>query len=131
LVEKAGAQSRTLRHLSDEEVKTIQATLAKRMKDQTPQPGSEAAVRTLWSGIRARHPDYDKLAPAFAETTRAQLPDLAETFDRLGDLQSVTFERVAPNGADLYQVKFANGMQEWQILMADDGRIDSVGLRAI
>jgi hypothetical protein len=45
-------------------------------------------------------------------------------------VQSVTFKGVEPGGADIHEVKFANGAQEWRIWLTPDGKIDSANFRA-
>jgi hypothetical protein len=40
------------------------------------------------------------------------------------------FKGVGPGGADIYEVKFASGAQEWRIWLTPDGKIDSANFRA-
>jgi len=42
------------------------ATMARRIKDQTPAPGSEAMMRRIVDEVRAGKPDYDLYAPGKA-----------------------------------------------------------------
>ena len=70
------------------------ATMARRIKDQTPAPGSEATMRRIVEELRAGKPNYDLYAPGIARVTRQQLPQLQATVVGLGALQSITFKGV-------------------------------------
>jgi CubicO group peptidase (beta-lactamase class C family) len=105
------------------------AAFAKRFKDQTAAPGSEAALRKMIEDLRLGKPNYDLMSPGLAEATRQQLPQLQSTIVKLGALQSVTFKGVGPGGADIYQVKFEGGALEYRIWLAPDGKIDSANVR--
>jgi hypothetical protein len=63
--------------------------------------------------------------------TRQQLLALKGAMEQLGMLQSVTFTGVGPGGADIYQVKFANGTTEWRIMLGADGKIVTVLFRLL
>jgi hypothetical protein len=102
---------------------------AKRFKDQTAAPGSEAALRKLIEGLRAGNPDNDLVSSNFAAITRQQLPQLQSTTTDLGAIQSVSFKGVAPGGADIFQLKFEKGALEFRILLGPDGKIEGVGIR--
>ena len=104
--------------------------LAKRLKEQKPAPGSEAALRKLIQGVRAGNPDYDMMSAGLAAATRAQLAQMQANFTKLGAVQSVTFHSVGPAGPDIYEVKFENGAQEWRIWLSPDGKVDAANFRA-
>jgi CubicO group peptidase (beta-lactamase class C family) len=106
------------------------AAMAQRIKDQKPAPGSEAALRKLIEGVRTGQPDYDMMSAGLATATRQQLPQMQSAFEKLGALESVTFHAVGPAGPDIYEVKFANGSQEWRIWLSPDGKVDSANFRA-
>ena len=109
----------------------LSATLAKRVKDQTALPGSEAAVRRIIDELRLGQPKYELMTPAFADLTRQQLPQLKTIFSQFGAVESVTFKGVAPGGADIYEVKFEHGSSEWRITLESDGKVAGVGLRPL
>jgi CubicO group peptidase (beta-lactamase class C family) len=119
------------KRLDDAESKRIAdaAAAAKRIKDQTPAPGSEAVLRKMIEGLRLGQPDYDLMSPALAAVTRQQLPQLQPSIAQLGSVQSVSFKGVGPAGADIYQVKFENGSLEFRIWLAPDGKIGSANFR--
>jgi hypothetical protein len=122
------------KRLVDEEAKRLSdaaIAAAKRFKDQTATPGSEAIVRKAMEELRAGTPEYDRLSPGLATATRQQLPQIQAMIVRLGTLQSMTFKGVAPNGSDIYQVKFEGGSLEYRILIGLDGTIEGANIRPV
>jgi CubicO group peptidase (beta-lactamase class C family) len=105
------------------------AATAKRIKDQTPAPGSEAALRRMIEELGAGKPNYDQMSAGLANATRQQLPQLESTLKQLGALQSLTFKGVGPAGPDIYTAKFENGVLEYRIWLAPDGKIESATVR--
>ena len=123
----------TAARLNDSESKRIaenQAAVAKRFKDQTQAPGSEAALRRNIDELRLGEPKYELMSPGLASVTRQQLPQLKASINQLGAVESVTFKGVGPAGADIYEVKFEHGSTEWRIMLESDGKVASVGFRA-
>ena len=108
-----------------------QAEVAGRVKAQKPLEGTEAAVRRSIEDLRRGEPSYDRMSPAMADVTRRQLPQLKERIAAYGALQSITFRRVEPGGADVYEVKFEKALTEWTITLGADGKILGLGFRAI
>jgi CubicO group peptidase (beta-lactamase class C family) len=104
---------------------------ARRFKEQTATPGSEALVRLAMEKLRAGNPDYDRMSPTLAANTRQQLPQIQGLLGRFGALQSLSFKGVAPNGADIYQLKFENGSLEYKILLGADGKVEGAGFRPL
>ena len=114
------------KRLSDAEAKQIEdaaAATAKRVKDQTAMPGSEAALKGLIEGLISGQPNYDLMNPQLAGATRQQLPQLQSMLKPRGALQTLTFKGVGPAGADIYNVKFENGTFEYRISLGPDGKI--------
>jgi len=105
--------------------------LATRVKNQTPMPGSEAALRRMIEELRAGKPDYDRMAPDLAATTRENLADLRAMVSTLGAIRSVKFKGVGRAGADIYDVKFEHGLMEWRIAMGPDAKVTSVDVRTL
>lgn len=96
---------------------------------QTAQPGAEAAIRGSIAEFQSGEPNYDRLSPYLAETTRRDLPYIRDDIVKFGAVESVDFIEVGPMGDDLYEVKFENGAWLWSILLGDDGKIIMTGLR--
>ena len=122
------------KRLDDTEVKKVldaAAATDKRIKDQTPAPGSEDAVRRMIEELRAGKPNYDLLSPGLANATRQQLPQLQSMITGLGALQSVDFKGVGPAGADIYQLKFEKGSLEYRISLGSDGVTQGAQVRPV
>jgi hypothetical protein len=123
----------TAARLNENELKRFteaQAAAAKRFKDQTQAPGSEAALRRHIDELRLGEPKYELMSPGLAGVMRQQLPQLKASINELGAVESVTFKGVGPGGADIYEVKLEHGSTEWRIMLDSDGKIASVGFRA-
>jgi hypothetical protein len=105
------------------------ALTAKRFAEQKPAEGGEAAIRKDIADVAAGTPDYNTMSPGLATATRQQLERAKALFASLGAVKSVTFKSVEKNGADVYDVEFEHGATEWQIVMAPDGKIDTLGFR--
>jgi hypothetical protein len=95
----------------------------------TPQPGAEAAVRRMSDENARGEPNYDLMSPEMAQVTRAQIEGLRKTFSDFGALKSVKFVEVGPQGADTYEVEYANATTLWTILLAPDGKTVMAGVR--
>ena len=108
----------------------VSAAFAKRLKDQTPNPGSDVALRRVFEELRLGQPKYELMSPAFADLTRQQLPQLQSTFSQKGPVQSVTFKAVGPAGPDIYDVKFEHGSMECRLWLDSDGKVTGVNFRA-
>jgi CubicO group peptidase (beta-lactamase class C family) len=122
------------KRMDDAEAKRVAdaaAATAKRIKDQTAAPGSEAALRKMIEDVRLGKPDYASMSPGLAEATRQQLPQLQSDITKLGALQSLTFKSVGPAGPDIYQAKFANGSLEYRIWLAPDGKIEAANAHPV
>jgi D-alanyl-D-alanine-carboxypeptidase/D-alanyl-D-alanine-endopeptidase len=119
------------KRIDEAQAAALLAALAKRVKDQTQAPGSEAALRRDIEELRLGQPKYELMSPALADTTRQQLPQLKAILAELGAVQAVMFKGVGPGGADIYEVKFEHGSTEWRIMLESDGKIASVGFRRL
>jgi CubicO group peptidase (beta-lactamase class C family) len=106
------------------------AAFAKRFKDQTAAPGTDAALRRLLGELQQGTPNYTLMSPQIADIVRQQLTQFQAAIVKLGALTSVTFKGVGPGGADIYIVTFASGAQERRIWLTPDGKIDNANFRA-
>ena len=122
----------TMKRLDDAQAKVLMdasVALAKRIKDQTPAPGGEAAVRKMIEGLEAGKPDYGMMSPGLAEATRQQLSGIQAEIAKLGALRSLAFKGVGPGGADIYLAGFERGALEYRIWLAPDGKVESANFR--
>ncbi|RPI60660.1 MAG: hypothetical protein EHM50_07020 [Lysobacterales bacterium] len=97
----------------------------------TAQPGAEAAVRRLSDENMRGEPNYDLMSPELGQATRNQLEGLKRLFTELGPIESVKFMEVGPQGADQYEVRYANGTAVWTILLDSAGRTVMAGVRRL
>jgi hypothetical protein len=88
-----------------------------------PAAGTEAALRRLVAGLASGSPDYDKLAPPFAEVVRRDLPMTHRMFSAMGELRSMTFRGRGPRGDDVYDLVFADGALTMSARLDGDGRM--------
>ena len=105
------------------------ADVAKRLKDQTQSPGTEAALRRSIRELQQGEPDYNMMSPAFAALMRQQLPQLKDMMGHWGAIQSVKFKGVAPGGGDIYDVEFEHSGMQFTIFLGPDGKTQGIGLR--
>lgn len=113
------------------QVAAAQDAIAKRIKEQTPAPGSEAALRRYFDELRAGQPNYDLMSQSLATNIRRHLVQTTETIARLGAVQSVTFKGVGPRGDDIFEVQFEQGATEWRITMESEQKIAGLNLRRL
>ncbi|NEU97299.1 glyoxalase superfamily protein [Bradyrhizobium uaiense] len=97
---------------------------AERVKNQSANPGTEAALHRLIDGIASGNPNYNEMSPALAAATRKQMTWLQALAD-LGTIQSVRFLGVGEQGEDVYSVRQANGASHWRIALDDKGIIST------
>jgi bla regulator protein blaR1 len=101
---------------------TIAANNDFKLRSQTRTPGSEAALRRLLEGLRTRRPNYDEMAPWFAELVK-ETTALNEPYARWGAVQSITFSHVDEYGGDDYIVRQEGGSSNWAIWLDSNGVI--------
>jgi len=111
-----------------ERIDAAQASKAERMladkiKNRSPNPGSEAALRRLIDGIAKGHPNFHEMSDFLSEATRKHLSRMRENHAELGAVQSVVFLGLNRNGADVYTVKHENGAAHWRIGLNPEGLI--------
>jgi DNA-binding CsgD family transcriptional regulator len=88
-----------------------------------PNPGTEAVLRRLVTGLASGSPDYNKLSPRFAEVVRRDLPRTRPMFSSMGELKSVTFRGRGPMGDDVYDLVFAKGGVRMSVALDANGRM--------
>ena len=111
------------------EAAAAQSALDARIQAQTPQPGSEAALRRSIAASNSGHMNYEEMEPMLAKVAREQEPGLLAQAKQRGELKSLTFKGVGNQGWDGYEAQFANGKLTYYITMAPNGKI--AGLMAI
>ena len=102
--------------------KTIMINNDLRSHSQAPVHGSDVALRRLIEGLRTRKPDYDEMAPWFAELVK-ETAQFNEEYVRRGAVESIEFSYVDLVGGDVYVVHQQGGFSRWTIWLGADGRI--------
>jgi len=106
-----------------ETANVIKQTIADRIKDGTPAPGSKEALRQILDRGRAGTPDYDQMSPEFAQVARGQMPYWQIVGQHFGAIVSIELLRVSNQGWDIYQVQHENDVHRYRIAMGDDGKV--------
>jgi hypothetical protein len=96
---------------------------------QTATPGSEAALRKLIEGIASGTPDYDAMTEDAARTMRQQAGFLRGSLAAAGEIRSIQFAGVDPQGRNIFQVQHENSTTQARIALADDGKVEFAMLR--
>jgi hypothetical protein len=96
---------------------------AERFQRQKPYAQSEEILGRLIETIRVGKPSYQDLSPGMAATVREQLASLQLGVVSFGALRSVTFDRVAPNGWDVFSVRFDHAVIACSIELRHDGKV--------
>lgn len=89
----------------------------------TALPGSETTLRRMIEDSARGQPDYDQLAPGFANVVRSQAAVIGPLLAAMGPIQSITFRGPGLMGGDSYDVRFAKGVQRWEINLTPDGKV--------
>jgi CubicO group peptidase (beta-lactamase class C family) len=126
-----GGRDQVAKRIDEAQATALQAAVATRFKDQTPAPGSAAALRRDIEELRLGQPNYELMSTGLADVTRRQLTGLKEMITQLGVVDSVTFRGVGPDDVDIFEVKFEHGSTEWRIMMESEEKIASVSLRRL
>jgi beta-lactamase regulating signal transducer with metallopeptidase domain len=124
---EGGAIPGTMMRRPDGEAEKRAAELAARVKAQTPDPRTEGVIRELIRTVLDGSIDFDRFfGERAAVQARAQVPGMQSDLKSLGDLKSLAFKGVGPQGGDQYVVTFANGQREFRVILDAQGRIDTM-----
>ncbi len=83
---------------------------------------TKARLVTVIAELKSGNPKYEQMEPMLRIVVRRQIAAWGARLQALGPLQSVSFEG-EQDGADVYEVKFANGSTAWMIGIAPNGNI--------
>ena len=98
------------------------AALDKRMRDNTPLPGSEDALRQVIAGLQAAKPVDNLLGP----NAQPFMASFQRQVVQMGAVKSIRFQAVGPAGPDIYQVQSEKGTWICRIWLAANGKVDRV-----
>ena len=107
------------------------AALAERVKSNTPSPGTHDLVLSYIKDLEQGRPvNYDTMTPELAAAARQQSSQAAQLVRQQGAFESLEFERVLPNGGDMYVATFARGKLMWVIMpLTKDGKVSGMVFR--
>jgi hypothetical protein len=112
--------------------KNIETSLAQRIKNNTPSPGTEAALRHQIDSMIKGQRDYSVLRPALASAVKEMEPNILAAVSSMGPLKSIKFRAVTPGGLDTYDVAFERGSSEWFITpLTPEGKITGMFWRRV
>jgi hypothetical protein len=112
--------------------KNVEASLAQRIRNNTPSPGTEAALRHQIESMMRGQRDYSVLMPALASAVKEMEPNILAALSSMGALKSIKFRAVTPGGVDSYDVAFERGASEWFITpLTPDGKITGMSWRRL
>jgi Domain of unknown function (DUF3471) len=110
--------------LDDAAAEALEQQIAARVSQQTPQSGSEAALRKSIAALQSGAPNYEDMASPLQDAVRRQEPRLGPTLQEWGPVQLIEFKGVGPAGSDHYVVTYQSGKQsQWMILLDANGKI--------
>jgi len=86
---------------------------------------TEARLRAVIAELKSGKPNYEQMEPMLRISLRQQISTLVSRLQALGALISISYEGEQQN-ADVYEVKFANGVTAWMIGIAPNGKINTL-----
>jgi beta-glucosidase-like glycosyl hydrolase len=102
----------------------IEAKIAEKVRNQSANPETEAALLRLINGLIGGTPNYHEMSTELAEVTRDQLDNLHAELAPLGSVQSIRFLGVGNQGADVYIAIHESGnARHWRIALDSKGMI--------
>jgi CubicO group peptidase (beta-lactamase class C family) len=122
----------TAKRLDDTEAKKLAdaaALFAKRLKDQTPAPGSAEAANKMIRDLYNGKPDPAMMSPG--APIQQQLASLQTEVAGFGAIEKIAFQGVGPGGADIYSVKSARNSWEFRIWLTPDGKVQQANTRVV
>lgn len=90
---------------------------------------TEAALRRHIATLQRDEPVTDQMTPELARA--AQSPRFKGDVVALGEVESVEFKGVGPQGRDIYEVTSKTGFSEWRIELGGDGKTTGLLLRVL
>ncbi len=102
---------------------TMLAELDTKYRNQTPTPGSGAALRRALDGVLAGMPNYNEMTPLRAERVKQPSAYDFKPFVRMGAVRSIEFRGVLRDGDDMYEVHQEGGTSTWRIGLDSNGLI--------
>ena len=119
---RVGGHETVCQRLSDEDAKPVLAAMAadeKRVRENKPDAGSEAAVRKLIADIQAGKPDTSMFADGGERFVQQLQPQIAQ----MGTVKTIKFLQLGPGGMNFYTVESDKGTWLFRVWMTEDGKV--------
>jgi CubicO group peptidase (beta-lactamase class C family) len=132
LILRQNGRATTAMRLDDAQAQKLAdaaAVFAKRLKDQTPAPGSVEAANKMIRELYDGKPDPAMMSPG--APIHQQLASLQKEVAGFGAIEKIAFQGVGPGGADIYSVKSARSSWEFRIWLTPDGKVQQANTRAV
>jgi bla regulator protein BlaR1 len=113
--------STPMRRIDEATAEALRATMAAKVRNQTPSPDSEGMLRRVIQGIVAGKPNLQEMNPQLAAAIHKDLPKLQVKLADLGAVQSIQLLRVSKQGMDVYEVKHERGSSQWSLALDAKG----------
>ena len=97
--------STPMRRVDAATAERLRRAMATKVRNQTPNPASEAMLRHVIDGIVAGKPNLQEMNPQLGAAIRHDLPRLQVKLGALGPLQSLRLLSVSAAGMDVYEVQ--------------------------
>ena len=115
--------STPMRRVDAATAERLRRATAAKVRNQTPNPASEAMLRHVIDGIVAGKPNLQEMNPQLGAAIRHDLPRLQVKLGALGPLQSLRLLSVSAAGMDVYEVQHEHGTSEWGIALDASGKL--------
>ncbi|MDB6100760.1 MAG: Signal transducer regulating beta-lactamase production, contains metallopeptidase domain [Gammaproteobacteria bacterium] len=99
----------------------LRSAMEAKVRNQTPNPGSEAMLRRVIDGIVSGKPNLHEMNPQLAAAIHKDLPKLQVKLADLGAVQSIQLLSVSKIGMDVYEVKHERGSSQWSLALDSKG----------
>jgi len=128
LVMHQGATATSFKRTDDAKAKALLKNIADRIRNQSPAPGSEAALRHFLDDAGREPARFDALSPELA-TELGQNTVVREKIASTGVPQSIAFKGVTGSAQDMYEVNYAHATWEWRIALGSGGKIEMLNFQ--
>jgi bla regulator protein BlaR1 len=112
--------------IDDAAGKQIDDALTARVRAQSPNAGSEAALRATFAAFRAGAPPDALMTASMIAATHQQWETIKHSAAEFGDIQSVEFRGVGANGWDVFHVRHEHTLVTWRIILSPEGQISGL-----
>lgn len=123
---------RSFRKLDPAEAREVIDARSARLASTAPSQGTEDVLRRYLVSAANGQPTFDDMTPMLAENYRRRYAANAATLKAWGAPKAIAFSRVDPQGNDVYDVEYQNGLVEWRVTpLRPDGKVSGMDARTV